>query len=136
MPYDSGSIGKDAYDPRMLIRSALPSHAIHPTYYYRQSCGQNEERSATTGAEQDTSLQCKQAPQCGMAAKLAADTAATGAFSNPFFMARVGVHKAGNNDRAARLQVNAQYDAGAIAAATATTHRNTSAVEYGMTRMY
>ncbi|XP_023554218.1 mitogen-activated protein kinase 15-like isoform X1 [Cucurbita pepo subsp. pepo] len=134
MPYDSGgSVVKDAYDPRMLIRSALPSHAIHPTYYYQQSCGQNEGRSAT-GAEQDTSLQCKQSPQCGMAAKLAADTAATGAFSNPFFMARVGIPKVGNNDRAAaRLQVNAQYDAGAIAA---TTRRNAGAVEYGMARMY
>lgn len=135
MPYDNGSVVKDAYDPRMLIRSALPSHAIHPTYYYRQSCSQNEERPAT-GTEQDTSLQCKQAPQCGMAAKLAADTAATGAFSNPFFMARVGVHKSENNDCAARLQVNAQYDPGAIAAAAATAHRNAGAVEYGTTRMY
>ncbi|KAG6589297.1 Mitogen-activated protein kinase 20, partial [Cucurbita argyrosperma subsp. sororia] len=135
MPYDSGSIAKDAYDPRRLIRSALPSHAIHPTYYYQQSCGKSEE-SSTTGAEKDTSLQCKQAPQCGMAAKLTSDTAATGAFSNPFFMARVGLHKAGNNDRAARVQVNAQYDTGAVPAATATTHRNTGMVEYGMTRMY
>lgn len=135
MPYDSGSTIKDAYDPRMLIRSALPSHAIHPTYYYQQSCGQNEERSAT-GAEQDTSMQCKQSPQCGMAAKLAGDTAAaSGAFSNSFFMARVGMPKMGNNDRAAHLQVSAQYDAGAVAAATTTTHRNTGVVEYSMTRM-
>lgn len=135
MPYDTGGIVKDAYDPRMLIRSALPSHAIHPTYYYQQSSSQNGERSAT-GAEQDSSLQHKQAPQCGMAAKLAADTAATGAFSNPFFMTRVGVHKVGSKDRVQRLQANTQYDAGAIAAASATTHRNAGAVEYGMTRMY
>lgn len=88
-------------------------------------------------------MQGKQAPQCGIAAKLAPDIAIN-IDNNPFFMTRAGVTKVENiDDRIAidtnLLQAKAQFSGisvGSAAAAAAATHRKVGSVQYGMTRMY
>ena len=141
-PYENGNV-KDAYDPRTVIRNAvLPPQAVPPAYYYRKSSTGNQERSATE-AQRDLSSQVKQAPQCGMAAKLAPEIAIN-IDNNPFFMTRAGVTKVEHMDdrigiETNLLQAKAQYggiSAASAAAATAATHRKVGTVQYGMTRMY
>ncbi|GLT54272.1 hypothetical protein SLA2020_274840 [Shorea laevis] len=135
VPYENGNI-KDAYDPRTLIRSAvLPPQAVPPTYYYRKSSTGSQERSTTEAH--------KQAPQSGMAAKLAPDIAIN-IDNNPFFMTRAGVTKVEHIDERIAIETNllqatAQYSgisAASAAAATAATHRKVGTVQYGMTKMY
>lgn len=135
VPYENGNI-KDAYDPRTLIRSAvLPPQAVPPTYYYRKSSTGSQERSATEAH--------KQAPQSGMAAKLAPDIAIN-IDNNPFFMTRAGVTKVEHIDERIAIETNllqatAQYSgisAASAATATAATHRKVGTVQYGMTKMY
>lgn len=142
VPYENGN-GKDAYDPRTVIRNAvLPPQAVPPAYYYRKSSNGNQERSVTE-SQRDLSAQVKQAPQCGMAAKLAPEIAIN-IDNNPFFMTRAGVTKVEHMDdrigiETNLLQAKAQYggiSAASAAAATAATHRKVGTVQYGMTRMY
>lgn len=109
----------------------LPPQAVPSAYYYRKSSTASQERSQT------------EAPQSGMAAKLAPDIAIN-IDNNPFFMTRAGVTKVEHiDDRIAvdtnLLQATAQYSgisAASAAAATAATHRKVGTLQYGMTKMY
>ncbi|PON69451.1 Serine/threonine protein kinase [Parasponia andersonii] len=144
VPYENENIIKDAYDPRILNRTAvLPPQAVPPAAYcYRKPVAGSQERSAAEAAR-DMSSQAKQAVQCGMAAKLAPDIAIN-IDTNPFFMTRAGVTKVQHNDRigidANLLQGKASY--GGIGAAAATTtatgaaHRKVGSAQYSMSRMY
>ncbi|RXH67702.1 hypothetical protein DVH24_027849 [Malus domestica] len=136
---DNGSMMKDAYDRRTLVRgSVLPPQAVPPAYCYRKPSAGNQERSAVEG-ERDLSSQAKQAAHCGMAAKVAPDVAIS-IDSNPFFMTRVGVPKVEHHDRIAidthYLQTKAPYGGIDPAATTAAAHRKVGTVQFGMSRMY
>ncbi|KAJ6681429.1 MITOGEN-ACTIVATED PROTEIN KINASE [Salix koriyanagi] len=140
VPYENGSITKDAYDPRTYIRSTvLPLQPVPSSYCHRKSSTGKLERS-TMEAERDLSSQ-KQAQQCGMAAKNAAD-GAVNIDSNPFFMTRVGVNKVEHvDDRVmidtSLLHTKAQYGGiGSAATASRDAHRKVGTVQYGMARMY
>ncbi|XWS44467.1 hypothetical protein CRYUN_Cryun15aG0047300 [Craigia yunnanensis] len=137
VPYENGTITKDAYYPRTFIRSTvLPPQAVHPAYSYHKSSTGKQERS-TMESERELPSETKQLPQCGMAAKFAPDTAIN-IDSNPFFMTRV--NKVGPVDDGITIDTNllrgkAHYG-GIGVAATDTAHRKVGIVEYGMTRMY
>ncbi|KAG5246102.1 mitogen-activated protein [Salix suchowensis] len=140
VPYENGSITKDAYDPRTYIRSTvLPLQPVPSSYCHRKSSTGKLERS-TMEAERDLSSQ-KQAQQCGMAAKNAPD-GAVNIDSNPFFMTRVGVNKVEHvDDRVmidtSLLHTKAQYGGiGSAATASRDAHRKVGTVQYGMARMY
>ncbi|XVF14499.1 hypothetical protein REPUB_Repub09cG0065700 [Reevesia pubescens] len=141
VPYENGTIMKDAYDPRTFIRSTvLPPQAVHPAYSYHKSSTVKPERS-TMESEKELPSQTKQVPQCGMATKFAPDIAIN-IDSNPFFMTRVNKVEPAD-DRITidtnLLQAKAHYGGigvAATAAATATAHRKVGTVQYGMTRMY
>ncbi|KAJ6736032.1 MITOGEN-ACTIVATED PROTEIN KINASE [Salix viminalis] len=140
VPYENGSITKDAYDPRTYIRSTvLPLQPVPSSYCHRKSSTGKLERS-TMEAERDLSSQ-KQAQQCGMAAKYAPD-GAVNIDSNPFFMTRVGVNKVEHvDDRVmvdtSLLHTKAQYGGiGSAATASRDAHRKVGTVQYGMARMY
>ncbi|KAJ6412414.1 hypothetical protein OIU84_005462 [Salix udensis] len=140
VPYENGSITKDAYDPRTYIRSTvLPLQPVPSSYCHRKSSTGKLERS-TMEAERDLSSQ-KQAQQCGMAAKYAPD-GAVNIDSNPFFMTRVGVNKVEHvDDRVmvdtSLLHTKTQYGGiGSAATASRDAHRKVGTVQYGMARMY
>ncbi|XP_021275160.1 mitogen-activated protein kinase 20 isoform X1 [Herrania umbratica] len=141
VPYENGTIMKDAYDPRTFIRSTvLPPQAVHPAYSYHKSSTGKQERS-TMESERELVSQTKKVPQCGMAAKFAPDIAIS-IDTNPFFMTRVNKVEPAD-DRIAidtnLLQAKAHYGGIGVAAtagATATAHRKVGTVQYGMTRMY
>ncbi|KAK9285543.1 hypothetical protein L1049_024738 [Liquidambar formosana] len=113
--YENGSIMKDAYDPRMLIRNAvLPPQAVPPAYCYRRTSTGKQERS-TTESERDLPSQTKQdvSKVDRVDDRIAIDTNL--------------------------LQAKAQFGgigAAAAAAATAAAHRKVGTVQYGMSRMY
>lgn len=89
VPYESGNIMKDAYDPRTFVRgSFLPAQTIPPAYGYRKTSTGKQEESA---AENLNSSE-KQVQQCGIATKFAPDMAVN-IDSNPFFRNRAGVNK-------------------------------------------
>lgn len=140
IPYENGNV-KDGYDPRTVIRSAVPQ-GVPPAYYYRKSSSGSRERSATE-AHRDLSLQAKQASLSGMTAKLAPDIAIT-IDNNPFFMTRAGVTEVEHIDNRIAidtnlLQATAQYSgisAASAAAASAATHRKVGSLQYGVTKMY
>ncbi|KAI4308084.1 hypothetical protein L6164_031196 [Bauhinia variegata] len=138
VPYEYGTVVKDSYDPRTIIRgSVLPPQAVPPSYYYQRSSSGNQERSATE-ADKSLPLQANKAQQCGVNAKVAPDIAIN-IDTNPFFMTRAGVNKIEQDDQIAintnLLQTKAQY-AGISAAAGATAHRKAGPVQYGLTRMF
>ncbi|XP_057954697.1 mitogen-activated protein kinase 20 isoform X2 [Malania oleifera] len=141
VPYENGSFAKDAYDPRAIIRNAvLPTQAVHPAYCYHRSSTGKQERSATE-TEKGLVLQAKQqAPQCGMATKVAPDVTIN-IDTNPFYVTRAGVTKADHIDDRITidtelLPVKAQYSGGIGAAAAAAAHRKVGTVQFGMSRMY
>ncbi|CAK7346686.1 unnamed protein product [Dovyalis caffra] len=135
VPYENGSIMKDAYDPRTYIRSAaLPLHTVPSAYCYRKT---GKQERSTMEAERDLSSQ-KQVQQCGMAAKYSPDVAIN-IDSNPFFMTRVGVNKVEHvDDRVmidtSLMQAKGQYGGISAAAAAASTaaHRKVGTVQYGV----
>ncbi|OMO49675.1 hypothetical protein CCACVL1_30858 [Corchorus capsularis] len=140
VPYENGTIMKDAYDPRTFIRSTvLPPQAVHPAYSYHKSSTGKQEKS-TMDSERELASQTKQVPQCGMAAKFGPDIAIN-IDSNPFFMTRVNKVEP-TDDRITidtnLLQTKAHYGGIGVAATTATahSHRKVGTVQYGMTRMY
>ncbi|GAV65174.1 Pkinase domain-containing protein [Cephalotus follicularis] len=142
VPYENGSVVKDAYDPRTLIRSNVLTHqAVPPAYGNQKSNSGKQERSTM---ETETDLSSKQVPPYGLAAKFAQEIAIN-IDSNPFFMTRAGVNKVEHaDDRIAidtnLLQMKARFGgigaAATAAAATAAAHRKVGTVQFGMTRMY
>ncbi|KDP33076.1 hypothetical protein JCGZ_13613 [Jatropha curcas] len=141
-PYDNGSIMKDAYDPRTLVRgSVLPTQALPPAYGCRKSSTKQEKSILETQRELSSQ---KQVQQFGTdtAAKFAPDIAIN-IDSNPFFMTRVGINKVEPIDdrftiNTNLLQAKAQYGgiSAAASATTAASHRKVGTVQYGMTKMY
>ncbi|XWS33012.1 hypothetical protein CRYUN_Cryun22dG0040800 [Craigia yunnanensis] len=127
VPYENGTIMKDGYDPRTIIRSTvLPHQALHPAYPYHKSSTGKQERSTKESAR-ELPCQTKQLPQCGKASKFAPDIAIN-IDSNPFFMTRVNkVEPADDN----RISIDTN-----LLQATASAHRKVGSVQYGMARMY
>ncbi|XAR52793.1 Mitogen-activated protein kinase [Bertholletia excelsa] len=149
VPYESGDLVSQTYDPRTVISNAiLPPQAIVPSAYgYCRSGSGKQERSAMETGRDLSSSKAKQVPQC---AKFAPDVAIT-IDNNPFYMARAGVMKVNYVDERVTidtnlLQAKAQYKVGSTAAAAAAAAAATAAsaaaqrkagnVPYGLSRMH
>ncbi|MED6108598.1 Mitogen-activated protein kinase 10 [Stylosanthes scabra] len=135
-PYEYGSVVKDSYDPRTLVRGpVVPSQPVPTAYYYQSSSTGHRQ---ATEADKGVPMQATHGQQRGVNAKIVPDIAIN-IDTNPFFMTRVGVNKLEQEDQIAietsLLQSKAQYG-GISAAAGATAHRKVGPVQYGMTRMF
>lgn len=143
IPFESGTIMKDAYDPRAVMRSTvLPPQPLPPSYYYQKPSTVKQERREKRA---DPELARQTPPLNGVAASRLGPEVAINIDTNPFFMTRVGVGKLESSNDRAVMDVNflhakaAQFggiSASAAAAAAADANRKVGAVQYGMTRMY
>ncbi|XP_021692768.2 mitogen-activated protein kinase 20 isoform X2 [Hevea brasiliensis] len=136
VPYDNGSIMKDAYDPRTFIRGSLvPPQAIPSAYGYCKSSTGKQDRSASE-TQRELSSQ-KQVQQCSIATKYAPDIAIN-IDSNPFFLTRAGMNKVDDqiSINTNLLHAKAQHGGISPAVTAPASHRKVGTVQYGMTKMY
>ncbi|CAL9112839.1 unnamed protein product [Musa textilis] len=139
MPKESGSIFKDAYDPRHFARNpVLPVEPAIPPYCFRSTNGRSENsNSDPIDAERERGPIQHRPSQPGMTSNLAPDIA-LGTRAAPFYLAGPKADSVERNTTEANvLQAKSPFN-GIVAAAAGGGggDRKVGTLQFGMARMY
>lgn len=130
MPYESGRSMKGTYEPGIYRNSILPPQVVSPHCFFRTHTA-NQEKSAEE-IQRDSS-QAKRQPetqQFNMAAKPAPGMAVD-MNPNPYYQTQTKVDQLNAID-AKLLQAQTRFGAVGAAAVAVAAHRNSGAVQYGL----
>ncbi|CAN6561183.1 unnamed protein product [Malus baccata var. baccata] len=132
LPYENGRNVKEMYDPRTLYRNAVPPQSVSPHCFFRiHTANQDKAGVEVQRYESHAKLQ-PQPEQCNLAAKSSPGMAIE-VNTNPYYPPPAKVDQLNSID-SKLLHAQSQFGpvgAAAVAVAAAA-HRNTGAVQYGL----
>lgn len=130
LPYENGRSSRESCDPRIYRNAILPPQVVSPHCFFRTHTANLEKSVVDT---QRDSSQAKPQPESQpfrMAAK-PAPAMAVDVNPNPYYQPQTKVEQLNAID-AKLLQAQSRFGAVGAAAVAVAAHRNTGAVQYGL----
>ncbi|XP_009344615.2 mitogen-activated protein kinase 19 isoform X2 [Pyrus x bretschneideri] len=130
LPYENGRNVKEMYDPRTLYRNAVPPQSVSPHCFFRiHTANQDKAGVEVQRYESHAKLQ-PQPEQCNLAAKPSPGMVIE-VNTNPYYPPPAKVDQLSSID-SKLLHAQSQFGPVGAAAVAVAAHRNTGAVQYGL----